>query len=103
MIHSTVDDCTVNIAPADAPSELLQQYPQIFGLRSWLIEGYEENTFYIHKDLRLELSQNEDEDCIDAQATVLSKDILTISEEEIPATEVVYTIVGGEVKYRRGG
>jgi predicted amidohydrolase YtcJ len=33
---------------------------------------------------------------------VLSKDILTIPEEEIPTAEVVYTIVGGEVKYRRG-
>ena len=36
-----------------------------------------------------------------ADITVLSKDILTIPEEEIPTTEVVYTIVGGEVKYRR--
>ena len=38
-----------------------------------------------------------------ADITVLSKDILTIPEEEIPTTEVVYTIVGGEVKYQRGG
>ncbi len=38
-----------------------------------------------------------------ADITVLSKDILTIPEEEIPTTEVVYTIVGGEVKYERGG
>jgi len=37
-----------------------------------------------------------------ADITVLSKDILTIPEEEIPTTEVVYTIVGGEVKYRGG-
>ncbi len=36
-----------------------------------------------------------------ADITVLSKDILTIAEEEIPSTEVVYTIVGGEIKYRR--
>jgi hypothetical protein len=36
-----------------------------------------------------------------ADITVLSKDIMTIPEEEIPATQVVYTIVGGEVKYRR--
>jgi predicted amidohydrolase YtcJ len=34
-----------------------------------------------------------------ADITVLSKDILTIPEEEIPTAEVVYTIVGGEVKY----
>jgi predicted amidohydrolase YtcJ len=37
-----------------------------------------------------------------ADITVLSKDILTIPEEEIPTAEVVYTIVGGEVKYRGG-
>lgn len=37
-----------------------------------------------------------------ADITVLSRDILTIPEEEIPATEVVYTIVGGEVKYGKG-
>jgi predicted amidohydrolase YtcJ len=37
-----------------------------------------------------------------ADITVLSKDILTIPEEEILTTEVVYTIVGGEVKYRSG-
>ncbi len=36
-----------------------------------------------------------------ADVTVLSKDILEIPEEEIPSAEVVYTIVGGEVKYRR--
>ena len=36
-----------------------------------------------------------------ADITVLSKDILTIAEDEIPTTEVVYTIVGGEIKYRR--
>ena len=34
-----------------------------------------------------------------ADVTVLSKDILEIPEEEIPTAEVVYTIVGGEVKY----
>ena len=36
-----------------------------------------------------------------ADITVLSKDILTIPEDEILTTEVVYTIVGGEIKYRR--
>jgi len=36
-----------------------------------------------------------------ADITVLSKDILTVPEEEIPTTEVVYTIVGGEVRYSR--
>ncbi|NKB87216.1 MAG: amidohydrolase family protein [Acidobacteria bacterium] len=36
-----------------------------------------------------------------ADITVLSADILSIPEEEIPATEIDFTIVGGEVRYRR--
>lgn len=36
-----------------------------------------------------------------ADIAVLSKDIMTIPEEEIPTIEVVYTIVGGEVKYAK--
>jgi predicted amidohydrolase YtcJ len=34
-----------------------------------------------------------------ADVTVLDRDILTVPEEEIPATQVVYTIVGGKVAY----
>ena len=34
-----------------------------------------------------------------ADVTVLSKDILTIPAEEIPDTTVLYTIVGGKVRY----
>jgi predicted amidohydrolase YtcJ len=37
-----------------------------------------------------------------ADITVLSKDILTIPEDEIPGTEVVYTIVGGKIAYSAG-
>jgi predicted amidohydrolase YtcJ len=37
-----------------------------------------------------------------ADVTVLSKDILTVPEEEIPTTEIVYTVVGGKVMYRKG-
>ena len=36
-----------------------------------------------------------------ADLVVLSKDILTIPEDDIPATQVVYTIVGGKVLYKR--
>ena len=36
-----------------------------------------------------------------ADVTVLSKDILTIPEDEIPSAKVDYTIVGGKVKYQR--
>ena len=35
-----------------------------------------------------------------ADITVLSRDILTIPEDEIPSTDVVYTIVGGQVRYQ---
>jgi predicted amidohydrolase YtcJ len=38
-----------------------------------------------------------------ADITVLSQNILTIPEDEIPATEVIYTIVGGKVMYGAGG
>ncbi len=37
-----------------------------------------------------------------ADITVLSRDILSIPEEEIPGTEVLYTIVGGEVLHAAG-
>lgn len=36
-----------------------------------------------------------------ADITVLSRDILTIPEDQIPATDVMYTIVGGRVMYQR--
>ena len=36
-----------------------------------------------------------------ADITVLSQDILTIDEEDIPNTEVLYTIIGGRVRYRK--
>lgn len=37
-----------------------------------------------------------------ADVTVLSKDLLTVSDEEILATKVIYTIVGGKIAYRAG-
>ena len=37
-----------------------------------------------------------------ADIVVLSQDLLTVEEEKIPDTTVDVTIVGGEVKYRRG-
>jgi hypothetical protein len=36
-----------------------------------------------------------------ADITVLSRDILTIPEDEILSTDVVYTIVGGQVRYQQ--
>ena len=38
-----------------------------------------------------------------ADIVVLSKDIMTIPEEEIPTAEVLYTIVGGDVLYQKEG
>lgn len=36
-----------------------------------------------------------------ADVTVLSRNIMTVPEEQIPSTEVVYTVVGGKVVYAR--
>jgi predicted amidohydrolase YtcJ len=36
-----------------------------------------------------------------ADITVLSKDILTIPEDDIMTTDIVYTIVGGKVNFDR--
>ena len=38
-----------------------------------------------------------------ADITVLSKDIMTIPEDSIPAARVVYTIIGGQIRYRGDG
>jgi predicted amidohydrolase YtcJ len=37
-----------------------------------------------------------------ADITILSRDIMTIPEEEIPGVEVLHTIIDGEVRYSRG-
>ena len=36
-----------------------------------------------------------------ADITVLSKDILTVPEDEVPRAEVLYTIVGGKIAYHK--
>ena len=36
-----------------------------------------------------------------ADVTVLSKDIITVPEDEILETEIVYTIIGGKIKYKK--
>jgi predicted amidohydrolase YtcJ len=38
-----------------------------------------------------------------ADITVLSRDILTCPEDDIPGTEALYTIIGGKVLYKKGG
>jgi predicted amidohydrolase YtcJ len=37
-----------------------------------------------------------------ADLVILSKDILSVPEDEIPSTEVLYTIVGGKVRFKHG-
>jgi len=36
-----------------------------------------------------------------ADVTVLSKNLLTCGDDEILETEIVYTIIGGKVKYKQ--
>jgi predicted amidohydrolase YtcJ len=36
-----------------------------------------------------------------ADVTVLTKDILTVPDNEIRSAEIAYTIIGGEVKFER--
>jgi predicted amidohydrolase YtcJ len=36
-----------------------------------------------------------------ADLTVLSKDIMTVPEDQIPSAQVLYTIVGGKIQYTR--
>jgi hypothetical protein len=37
-----------------------------------------------------------------ADITVLSQDLLTVDEDEIPATRILATVVGGAVRYTSG-
>jgi hypothetical protein len=79
LVYTDIADCTINIAPETAPSELLQYYPRILGPQGWLVEGYEETTYYSHQDLKLELSLSEDDDCVLAQVDLLAN---VITEDE---------------------
>ena len=74
-------------------------YPEQRMSRMEALESYTINGAYaaFEEDLKGSLTPGKL-----ADVTILSKDILTIPEEEIPTAEVVYTIVGGEVVYRAG-
>ena len=52
-----------------------------------------------------DVPDNNDQDflTVTADLTVLSKDILTVPEEEIRKARVIWTIVGGRVEYGAGG
>jgi len=81
LANQDIEDCAIGVAPATAPAEavLLTYYPQLIAGSNWLVEGYDVSTYYIHKDLRLELSLSEDEGCIDAQQALL-EDVITEAE-----------------------
>ena len=71
----------------------LTQYPRMDALRSYTINaayaGFEEG---IKGSLTVGKL---------ADITVLSKDLLTIPDDQIPSTRVLFTIVGGKVQYTR--
>lgn len=73
-------------------------YPEQRMSRAEALRSYTLNGAYagFEEDLKGSLSPGKL-----ADITVLSKDITTIPEDEIPTTEVVYTIVGGSVMYER--
>jgi len=64
------------------------------------LESYTKNAAYgaFEEDIKGALTNG-----MLADIVVLSQDILTVAEDDIPGTEIVYTIVGGEVVYRGGG
>jgi hypothetical protein len=70
-----------------------QRMNRMEALRSYTINtaraGFEENTKGTLKPGKY------------ADMVVLSKDILTIPEDQIPTAQVMYTIVGGKVRYKR--
>jgi len=70
-----------------------QRMTRIEALRSYTINGA---YAAFEEDSRGSLKVGKSADMV-----VLSKDILTISEEEIPSAEVRYTIVGGKIRYKK--
>jgi len=88
--YSTV---TRNIAPGQA------FYPEQRMTRMEALESYTINAAYagFEESIKGSLVPGKLADVV-----VLSRDILTVPEEQIPDAEVLYTIVGGEVLYRRG-
>jgi hypothetical protein len=73
-------------------------YPEQRMSREEALKSYTYNGAYaaFEEDLKGSLSPGKL-----ADITVLSKDIMTVPEDEIPSARVVYTIVGGKVMYRR--
>jgi predicted amidohydrolase YtcJ len=75
-----------------------QFYPDQCMTREQALRSYTINGAYaaFEEDIKGSLSPGKL-----ADITVLSHDIMTIPEDEIPGTEVLYTIVGGELLYQK--
>jgi predicted amidohydrolase YtcJ len=75
-------------------------YPEQRMSRMEALRSYTINTAYaaFEEDIKGSISPGKL-----ADITVLDRDIMTIPEKEIPATEVVFTIIGGKVVYSRSG
>ncbi|MCB0316641.1 MAG: amidohydrolase family protein, partial [Calditrichaeota bacterium] len=75
-----------------------QFYPGQVMTREEALRTYTVNAAYaaFEEDIKGSLSPS-----MLADITVLSRDIMTVPPEEIPGTEVVYTIVGGKVAYQK--
>jgi len=74
-------------------------YPEHVMTREEALQTYTINNAYaaFEEDIKGSLTPGKY-----ADITVLSQDLLTVDEDKIPETTVDITIVGGEVKYRRG-
>jgi hypothetical protein len=73
-------------------------YPDQRMSRMEALKSYTINTAYaaFEEDVKGSIKSGKYADLV-----VLSKDIMTVPDDQIPSTEVAYTIVGGEVRYQK--
>jgi predicted amidohydrolase YtcJ len=75
-------------------------YPEQKMTREEALKSYTLNNAYaaFEEDLKGSITRGKL-----ADITVLSRDIMTVPDDSIPGTRVVYTIIGGQIKYGQGG
>ena len=75
-------------------------FPEQAMTREQALASYTTNPAYaaFEEDLKGSLAEGKL-----ADITVLSRDIMTIPEEEIPNVEVLFTVIGGKIRYAGGG
>ena len=73
-------------------------YPEHVMTRMEALQSYTINNAYaaFEEDIKGSLTPGKLADIV-----VLSQDILEIEEDQIPSTEVLFTILGGEIKYQK--